>query len=79
MKRTISNSSASRQHNLGPESPADARSKPCALDLVRTTEAAALAAARWVGRGEKNAADKAAVDANGSAPSSTQSIWMVSS
>ena len=34
-----------------------------ALDLVRTTEAAALAAARWVGRGDKNAADKAAVDA----------------
>jgi fructose-1,6-bisphosphatase II len=34
-----------------------------ALDLVRTTEAAALAAARWVGRGEKIAADQAAVDA----------------
>jgi fructose-1,6-bisphosphatase II len=33
-----------------------------ALDLVRTTEAAALAAARWVGRGDKNAADQAAVD-----------------
>ena len=34
-----------------------------ALDLVRTTEAAALSAARWVGRGDKNAADQAAVDA----------------
>jgi fructose-1,6-bisphosphatase II len=34
-----------------------------ALDLVRTTEAAALAAARWVGRGDKIAADQAAVDA----------------
>ena len=34
-----------------------------ALDLVRTTEAAALAAARWVGRGDKNEADQAAVDA----------------
>jgi fructose-1,6-bisphosphatase II len=34
-----------------------------ALDLVRTTEAASLAAARWVGRGDKNAADKSAVDA----------------
>ena len=33
------------------------------LDLVRTTEAAALACARWVGRGDKNAADQAAVDA----------------
>jgi fructose-1,6-bisphosphatase II len=34
-----------------------------ALELVRVTEAAALAAARWVGRGEKEAADQAAVDA----------------
>ena len=34
-----------------------------ALDLVRTTEAAALAAARWVGRGDKIASDQAAVDA----------------
>jgi len=34
-----------------------------ALELVRVTEAAALAAARWVGRGEKESADRAAVDA----------------
>ena len=34
-----------------------------ALELVRVTEAAALAAARWVGRGDKKAADQAAVDA----------------
>jgi fructose-1,6-bisphosphatase II len=34
-----------------------------ALELVRVTEAAALAAARWVGRGEKESADQAAVDA----------------
>ncbi|MCO6452081.1 MAG: class II fructose-bisphosphatase [Caldilineales bacterium] len=34
-----------------------------ALDLVRVTEAAALAAGRWVGRGEKESADQAAVDA----------------
>jgi fructose-1,6-bisphosphatase II len=34
-----------------------------ALELVRVTEAAALAAARWVGRGQKEAADQAAVDA----------------
>jgi fructose-1,6-bisphosphatase II len=33
-----------------------------ALELVRVTEAAALASARWVGRGEKEAADQAAVD-----------------
>src|SRR5215213_1742974 len=34
-----------------------------ALELVRVTEAAALASARWVGRGDKIAADQAAVDA----------------
>lgn len=34
-----------------------------ALDLVRVTEAAALAAGRWMGRGDKNVADQAAVDA----------------
>jgi fructose-1,6-bisphosphatase II len=34
-----------------------------ALELVRVTEAAAIAAGRWVGRGEKNEADGAAVDA----------------
>lgn len=34
-----------------------------ALDLVRVTEAAALACGRWLGRGNKEAGDKAAVDA----------------
>ncbi|HEX6231250.1 MAG TPA: class II fructose-bisphosphatase [Actinomycetota bacterium] len=34
-----------------------------ALELVRVTEAAALAAGRWVGRGDKISADQAAVDA----------------
>ncbi|MGI8967974.1 MAG: class II fructose-bisphosphatase [Chloroflexota bacterium] len=34
-----------------------------ALELVRVTEAAALHAARWMGRGDKEAADQAAVDA----------------
>lgn len=33
------------------------------LDLVRVTEAAALAAGRWVGRGEKELGDQAAVEA----------------
>ena len=33
------------------------------LELVRVTEGAALAAARWMGRGEKESADSAAVDA----------------
>jgi fructose-1,6-bisphosphatase II len=34
-----------------------------ALELVRVTEAAAMAAGRWVGRGDKNGGDQAAVDA----------------
>ena len=34
-----------------------------ALELVRVTEAAALAASRWMGKGDKNAADGAAVEA----------------
>jgi fructose-1,6-bisphosphatase II len=34
-----------------------------ALELVRVTEAAAMACGRWVGRGDKIAADQAAVDA----------------
>ena len=33
-----------------------------ALELVRVTEAAAMGASRWIGRGDKIAADKAAVD-----------------
>jgi fructose-1,6-bisphosphatase II / sedoheptulose-1,7-bisphosphatase len=34
-----------------------------ALELVRVTEAAAISAARWIGRGQKNDADGAAVEA----------------
>lgn len=34
-----------------------------ALEFVRVTEAAALSAGRWIGRGDKNAADQAAVTA----------------
>jgi fructose-1,6-bisphosphatase II len=34
-----------------------------AMELVRVTEAAAMAAGRWVGRGDKNGGDGAAVDA----------------
>jgi fructose-1,6-bisphosphatase II len=46
--------------------PSPSQAKPdrnLALELVRVTEAAALAAARWIGRGDKLAADGAAVDA----------------
>jgi len=34
-----------------------------AMELVRVTEAGAMAAARWIGRGNKESADQAAVDA----------------
>ncbi|NME35246.1 MULTISPECIES: class II fructose-bisphosphatase [Fusobacterium] len=37
--------------------------KEIALDFARVTEAAALAAQKWVGRGDKNLADNAAVEA----------------
>ena len=45
------------QHN------SSAPDRNLALELVRVTEAAALAAARWVGVGDKEGADQAAVDA----------------
>src|SRR5205823_12303948 len=41
----------------------DRSDRNLALEIVRVTEAASLAAARWVGRGDKIAADQAAVDA----------------
>ena len=41
----------------------DLNSRNLALELVRVTETAAIAASRWVGRGAKEDADQAAVDA----------------
>ena len=41
----------------------EAPEKNLALDIVRITEAAALSSARWLGRGNKEAGDGAAVDA----------------
>ena len=43
--------------------PPETPDRNLALELVRVTEAAAMAAGRWVGLGEKNDADAAAVDA----------------
>src|SRR5688500_11581518 len=43
----------------GPQAP----DRSLAMELVRVTEAAALAAGRWLGRGDKEGADGAAVDA----------------
>ncbi|NYH80185.1 fructose-1,6-bisphosphatase II [Actinopolyspora biskrensis] len=41
----------------------EAPDRNLAMDLVRVTEAAAMAAGRWVGRGDKNSGDGAAVEA----------------
>ena len=41
----------------------EAPDRNLAMELVRVTEAAAMAAGRWVGRGDKNGADGAAVNA----------------
>jgi fructose-1,6-bisphosphatase II len=57
------------QPDLSTEPPAalapqpEAPDRNLALELVRVTEAAAMAAGRWVGRGDKNGADGAAVNA----------------
>src|ERR687883_263265 len=49
---------------MPPLAPAkDAPDRNLALELVRVTEAAAMAAGRWVGRGDKNGADGVAVNA----------------
>ncbi|MQY13472.1 Fructose-1,6-bisphosphatase class 2 [Streptomyces sp. RB5] len=47
------------QLEVSPEAP----DRNLALELVRVTEAAAMSAGRWVGRGDKNGADGAAVKA----------------
>ncbi|HET7358474.1 MAG TPA: class II fructose-bisphosphatase [Nocardioidaceae bacterium] len=53
------------QRTLPPDLSAahDAPDRNLALELVRVTEAAAMAAGRWVGRGDKNGADGVAVNA----------------
>ena len=45
--------------NATPQAP----DRNLAMELVRVTEASALAASRWMGRGDKNGADGAAVNA----------------
>ncbi|MCC7368109.1 MAG: fructose-bisphosphatase class II, partial [Chloroflexi bacterium] len=42
---------------------ANALDRNLSFELARVTEAAALASARWMGKGDKNAADQAAVNA----------------
>jgi fructose-1,6-bisphosphatase II len=55
--------SAEQDAAAPPEPGRHAPDRNLALELARVTEAAAMASARWVGRGDKNAADGAAVQA----------------
>jgi len=50
-------------HSGGVKADPEVPDRNLALELVRVTEAGAMAAARWVGRGDKNGADGAAVNA----------------
>ncbi len=56
---------AHSEHNASAESQriAENPDRNLAMELVRVTEVAALAASRWMGRGDKNGADQAAVEA----------------
>src|ERR671935_1632822 len=49
--------------SLAERPPGNVPDRNLALELVRVTEAAAMAAGRWIGRGDKESADQAAVDA----------------
>jgi fructose-1,6-bisphosphatase II / sedoheptulose-1,7-bisphosphatase len=46
-----------------PRNPGEVTDRNLALELARVTEAAAIAASRWIGKGDKNSADGAAVEA----------------
>jgi fructose-1,6-bisphosphatase II len=59
----LSNHPSSVEANPGEGQHGQAPDRNLAMELVRVTEAAALAAGRWLGRGDKEGADAAAVDA----------------
>jgi len=58
-----SSSSATAAHDPQVRARGEAPDRNLALELVRVTEAGAMAAGRWVGRGDKEGGDGAAVDA----------------
>src|ERR1700753_3148410 len=60
---TAENTARSGAPDPLPEPGKHAPDRNLALELARVTEAAAMAGARWVGRGDKNGADGAAVNA----------------
>ena len=62
VRRHNTPAAARRQENMS-NRPTQLPDRNLAMELVRTTEAAALAAARWMGRGDKIGGDGAAVDA----------------
>jgi fructose-1,6-bisphosphatase II len=55
--------SAEPTYDPDADAPGGAPGRDLALELVRVTEAGAIAAGRWVGRGDKEGADGVAVDA----------------
>jgi fructose-1,6-bisphosphatase II len=60
----MANPTSTHEHeHRRPPHQGEAPDRNLALELVRVTEAAAMAAGRWVGRGDKNGGDGAAVDA----------------
>mmetsp|Transcript_5219 Transcript_5219/g.9041 ORF Transcript_5219/g.9041 Transcript_5219/m.9041 type:complete len:421 (+) Transcript_5219:115-1377(+) len=70
MPRLVASASSAPEHPMSIEAQDNAGGpdysgiiqRNLALELVRVTEAAALASGRWLGKGDKNAADQAAVD-----------------
>src|SRR6201991_2196576 len=60
---TMSTSEPTGTTTSGDARRAETPDRNLALELVRVTEAAAMTAGRWVGRGDKNGGDGAAVDA----------------
>src|SRR6201995_4120170 len=60
---TAENTARSGAPDPLPEPGKHAPDRNLALELARVTEAASMAGARWVGRGDKNGADGAAVNA----------------
>ena len=59
----MANDESEASFDIESQVPADAPGRDLALELVRVTEAGAIAAGRWVGRGDKEGADGVAVDA----------------
>ncbi len=62
MRREQTQNPSPSKNMSEPDSPSQRPDRNLALELVRVTEAAALAAAPLVGMGDKEAADQAAVD-----------------